>query len=431
MSSPVEEHSLAKAAKLTENLYHTRDTYFPENQDDKISKLREQSDLALKFLDSISPEERKSPMQRATFEYLRGKILDVCPDYNKEAEEHLSKAVKLNPSLADAWLCLGNCIWKKGDLSAAKNCLSLALSKGRDKNILCQLSMLKRKMSQGAENQAELVEESIQHAKEAITVDVKDGYSWCKILYMLLTCIQRTILALLSNNSSYIDTITLDNLGNACLTSFFVSGAWDHSKLQHSVKAYQNAVNRYLENYERALSGFEAAALKDPSLNAAAEVQKIVSLLDKLDYLMRGGHLKAKRMASLASSLAAVNLNPPYNRATTDGMLEGLNRAVAIDGKVLFFVTHDTVAPLYYLLSDSNQNCFVLTVYGMRIDVIKERDQLTLLDPYFRQVDFSWKEKHYQFKSIRVDFPEQVLVNGKAVTPQQVVRSSIHAQHKP
>lgn len=31
------------------------------------------------------------------------------------------------------------------------------------------------------ENQAELVEESIQHAKEAIALDVKDGYSWCKI----------------------------------------------------------------------------------------------------------------------------------------------------------------------------------------------------------------------------------------------------------
>ncbi|XP_028758159.1 tetratricopeptide repeat protein 5 [Neltuma alba] len=418
MSSPSAEHSLTKAAKLVEDLYHIRDTYFPENQDDKISKLREQSDFALKFLDSIPPEERKLPMQRATFEYLRGKTLDVCPDYNKEAEDHLSKAVKLNPSLADAWLCLGNCIWKKGDLSAAKNCLSLALSKGPNKNILCQLSMLKRKMSQGAENQAELVEESIQHAKEAITLDVKDGYSWY-------------------------------NLGNACLTSFFVSGAWDHSKLQHSVKAYQNAekdermksnpdlyfnsaiVNRYLEHYERALSGFEAAALKDPSLNAAAEVQKIVSLLDKLDNLMRGGHLKAKRMASLASSLAAVDLNPSYNRATIDRMLEGLNRQVAIDGKVLFFVTNDTVAPLYYLLCDSNQNCFVLTVYGVRMDVIKERDQLTLLDPYFRHVDFSWKEKHYLFKSIRVDFPEQVLVNGKAVTPQQAVHSSIHAQHKP
>lgn len=32
-------------------------------------------------------------MQRATYEYLRGKILDVFPDYKKEAEDHLSKAV--------------------------------------------------------------------------------------------------------------------------------------------------------------------------------------------------------------------------------------------------------------------------------------------------------------------------------------------------
>ena len=37
--------------------------------------------------------------------------------------------VKLNPSLADAWLCLGNCIWKKGDLASAKNCFTLALGK--------------------------------------------------------------------------------------------------------------------------------------------------------------------------------------------------------------------------------------------------------------------------------------------------------------
>jgi hypothetical protein len=35
----------------------------------------------------------------------------------------------------------------------------------------------------------------------------------------------------------------LDNLGNAYLTSFFVSGAWDHTQLHHSVKAYQNAVS--------------------------------------------------------------------------------------------------------------------------------------------------------------------------------------------
>lgn len=40
--------------------------------------------------------------------------------------------------------------------------------------------------SVGADNQAEMVEESIQHAREAIILDVKDGNSWCKILQ---TCI--------------------------------------------------------------------------------------------------------------------------------------------------------------------------------------------------------------------------------------------------
>ncbi|QHN80002.1 Tetratricopeptide repeat protein [Arachis hypogaea] len=124
-----EEEPLSKAARAAEDLYHLRDTYFPLDPNDRTSKLHHHSDLALSLLDSIPPEQRKSSLQRATFEYLRGKILDVFPDYRKEAEDHLSKAVKLNPSLADAWLCLGNCIWKKGDLSAAKNCLSLALNK--------------------------------------------------------------------------------------------------------------------------------------------------------------------------------------------------------------------------------------------------------------------------------------------------------------
>ncbi|KAK8563998.1 hypothetical protein V6N13_005784 [Hibiscus sabdariffa] len=405
----------AKAGKAADDLYEIRDTFFPQTPDDKTSKLQHESDLALKLLDSIPPEQRKLPVQRATYEYLRGKILDVVPDYRKEAEDHLSKAVKLNPSLGDAWLCLGNCIWKKGDLTSAKNCFNLALSKGPNKKILCQLSMLERRMSQGADNQAEMVEESIRHAKEAITLDVKDGNSWY-------------------------------NLGNACLTSFFVTRTWDHSKLLQSLKAYQNAekdertksnpdlyfncatVNRYLENYDRALAGFEAAALKDPSLNASQEVEKMVNLLDKLDNLLRG-HAKAKRLAS--STIGAVNWNSSYKRATVDVLSEGLNKAVAVLGKVLLFVKHENITPIYYLVCDSNQSCLVLSVYGLRNDAIKEGDQLTLLEPHFREVNFSWKGKCYKFKSIRVDFLEQVLVNGKALPPHQAIRTSIYAQHKP
>ncbi|KAL9683307.1 hypothetical protein QQ045_015127 [Rhodiola kirilowii] len=410
------EEVLSKTRQAVEELYRIRDTYFPQNPEDKIAKLRHESDLALRILDSIPQEKRKQTTQRAVFEYLRGKILDVFPDYNKEAEDHLSKAVKLNPSLGDAWLCLGNCIWKKGDLTSAKNCFTLALSKGPNKNILCGLSMLERKMAQGTENQVEIVEESILHAKEAIALDVKDGNSWY-------------------------------NLGNAYLTSFFATGAWDHSKLLQSLKAYQNAdkdgrmehnpdlyyncaiVNRYLENYDRALTGFEAAAIKDPGLNAIDEVKKIVNLLDKLESILKGQN-RAKRLASLASSLNAVTLSSSYRRASLDLLSEGLNKAVAVIGKVLVFVQHENAAPLYYIVCDASQTCFVLTVYGLRNDALKEGDQITLVEPFYRGIHFSWNGKDYKFKSIRVDFIEQMLVNGIALSSSQSVRAAIYAQHK-
>ncbi|KAM0055806.1 putative tetratricopeptide repeat protein 5, OB [Helianthus debilis subsp. tardiflorus] len=408
---------MKQATEAADDLYRIRDTYFPSDATDKINKLQSHSQIALNILDSVPPEERKLATQRATYEYLRGKILDVFPEYSKKAEDHLSKAVKLNPSLADAWLCLGNCIWKKGDLPATRNCFTLALSKGPNKRILSQLSMLERRMAQGADNQEELVNDSIKHAKEAIALDVKDGNSWY-------------------------------NLGNACLTCFFVTGAWDHSKLQQSLKAYQNAekdesmklnpdlyfncatVNTYLENYERALSGFEAAASIDPCLNATEEIQKMINLFDKLDRLLKG-QIKAKRLASLTSSLPEVQLKPSYKRATIDNLLDGLNKTIAVVGKVIFFIKHENITPLCYLVCDSNQTCFLLTVYGINNEAIKEGDQVTLLDPCFRNNNFSWNEKHYEFRSVRVDFLEQVQVNGKPIPPRHSVRSSIYAQHKP
>lgn len=399
-----------------DELYDIRDTFFPKDPKEKAASLRYHADAALALVDTAIPQEqRKSTSQRALYEFFRGKILDVFSDYQKEAEDHLSKAVKLNPSLADAWLCLGNCIWKKGDLPSSKNCFSLALSKGPNKKILCQLSMLERSMVQ--DNQAHLVDESIQHAKEAVMLDIKDGNSWY-------------------------------NLGNAYLTSFFVTGAWDHIKLQQSLKAYQNAekdglmklnpdlyfnsatANKYLENYERALNGFEAAALKDPGLNADVEVNKIVILLDKLESSLKG-QVRTKRPTPFLASIGEVNLNLTHKKVNINVLTEGLNKAIMIVGKVLLFVKHDDIAPSYYVVCDSSQSCFILSVYGVHHDAIKEGDRVTLLEPFYRINDLRCRGKHYQFKSIRVDFSEQILVNEKAPAPHQTVRASIHAQHKP
>ncbi|KAH3772728.1 hypothetical protein DPMN_174072 [Dreissena polymorpha] len=59
---------------------------------------------------------------------LLGRILNVMPDYDAIAYGHLSKAVKLDPKLVDAWNQLGELYWKKGDINNAKNCFTGALT---------------------------------------------------------------------------------------------------------------------------------------------------------------------------------------------------------------------------------------------------------------------------------------------------------------
>lgn len=45
--------------------------------------------------------------------------MDFIPEYSKQAEEHLSKAIKLMPTKVEAWDALGHVYWKKNDLAAS------------------------------------------------------------------------------------------------------------------------------------------------------------------------------------------------------------------------------------------------------------------------------------------------------------------------
>ncbi|KAK9115423.1 hypothetical protein Syun_022220 [Stephania yunnanensis] len=231
--------AMGEMKKLVEALYDLRDTYFPANKEDKITTLQEQMKIGLDALDYVPLGELKTTAQRADYELLKGVMLDVLPSYDRKAEEHLVKSVKLNPSSIDAWLALGNCFTKKGELTSAKNCYNRGLEKGPNKCLLCDLSMVERMLAQedGTQNWEQLLADSIKHAKEAVDLEVTDGYSWY-------------------------------NYGNAYLTSFFLTGSRDFEKLSMSSKAYLQAqkdkkmkinpdlyynygtVNKYLENYE-------------------------------------------------------------------------------------------------------------------------------------------------------------------------------------
>lgn len=65
-------------------------------------------------------------------------------------------------------------------------------------------------------------------------------------------------------------------------------------------------VHSYLGEYSDALRDFAAAAERDPSLNAEAEVQKIVKLAGRLaDLVANKGRVKAKKLAGALAELGA------------------------------------------------------------------------------------------------------------------------------
>lgn len=111
------------------SLYLFRDHYFVnhsiDNAIEKSSDVEREMRNALNKFDDYKGYEIDGA--RAKYYYLKGRALNVVDRYVPQAEELLSKAVKLEPKLVDAWNELGECYWKKDDIQQAKNCFVGAL----------------------------------------------------------------------------------------------------------------------------------------------------------------------------------------------------------------------------------------------------------------------------------------------------------------
>ena len=79
-------------------------------------------DETLVLLDTKPIDLIKNKKEKADILYLRGKCLDFNPEYTKQAEENLSKSIKLMPTKKEAWDALGHVYWKKNDIQQSKKC---------------------------------------------------------------------------------------------------------------------------------------------------------------------------------------------------------------------------------------------------------------------------------------------------------------------
>lgn len=110
-------------------MYLFRDRYFETHSIDEA--IKKNTDVEKEMKDTLGKFDECKGYEidgsRAKYYYLKGRALNVVDRFIPQAEELLSKAVKLEPKLIEAWNELGECYWKNDDIKQAKNCFVGAL----------------------------------------------------------------------------------------------------------------------------------------------------------------------------------------------------------------------------------------------------------------------------------------------------------------
>ncbi|KAM7158854.1 tetratricopeptide repeat protein 5 isoform 1-T1 [Molossus nigricans] len=409
---------LQKLQELVDQLYSFRECYFEthsvEDAGRKQQDVREEMEKTLQQMKEVVG----SAQGKAQVLMLTGKALNVTPDYSPKAEELLSKAVKLEPNLVEAWNQLGEVYWKKGDVAAAHTCFSGALIHCKNKVSLQNLSMVLRQLRTDSEDEhSRHVMDSVRQAKLAVQMDVHDGRSW------------------------YI-------LGNAYLSLYFNTG--QNPKIsQQALSAYAQAekvdrtassnpdlhlnratLHKYEENYGEALEGFSRAAALDPAWPEPRQrEQQLLEFLNRLTSLLESkGKVKAKKLQSMLGSLRPAHLGPcgdgRYQSASGQKVtLElkplsvlqpGVNSGAVVLGKVVFSLTTEEKVPFTFGLVDSDGPCYAVMVYNMvQSWGVLIGDSVAIPEPSLRHHQVQHKGKDYSFSSVRVETPLLLVVNGK------------------
>nr|CAD7612348.1 unnamed protein product [Timema genevievae] len=402
---------------LTQEVTLTSGTVNPDHS--SISHARigghmlSQEVLAIVILRRQKKQKHQNAQQvsRVMYYYLKGKALNVGPQHSPQAEAALSKAVKLDPTLVEAWNELGDCYWKRDEIKEAKNCFMGALGHRKNKVSLRNLSMLLRQeRAKSSEERVKNIEQGVSFAKEAVQLDTNDGISWSV-------------------------------LGNAYLSSFFMIGQ-DPKTLRLCMSAYLQALLLYFpdissvgqalkfeEEYLKALESFSKAQSLDPTWPPPQQKQaELLKYLDNVQDLVRSkGKLKVKKLQQMIQSLDVKQLGPyqggRYTSAGSSisltlvpiaGLQPGTNSEKVVLGKVVCSVQDEDSVPFTFCMLDKAETCVAVTVYNLAQGKgVIIGDTVAIPEPYLSQVRFKYKDKEYQLDCIRVESPLVLVVNGK------------------
>jgi len=433
-SSTQQEEIIAGAHKLLENLYDAHNVHFadPSRRSQLEGGIRE-------IIAALPPDVScQPPRSRAQALFIHGKALNALPEFSAQAYQCLSKSLKLDPALADAWTAMGCCLVKKEDFVGAQTCFEHALQREPNKESLQMLSMVMRKLSAEPDERLQLVIDAVSRAQDAVKIDMTDSYSWCKCLCLCIA---------LANSHADATTnemhhVVVDLLGNAHLVHFF-EVSHDPEDLKRVQRAYQQAVKhlkrdrcnpdllfnqgvvfKYLEQYSASVNSFQCAGAEDPTLPVEGEIQAMVRYVSRVSEKIENRvGLKVKKFNSEIAKLHKWIANLSKPALTFNELQIGPNKNVVLSCKIMacYAMGSDPV-PVSFVVADQEGTLMGLSIYHVSVDVysiMKVFDIIEISDPEVRCIQVDWKQQIFAYKSLCIETPSNVVVGDKRLSPRE------------
>ncbi|XP_060530928.1 tetratricopeptide repeat protein 5-like [Cylas formicarius] len=407
--------------EVVSHIYAFRDRYFENHGIDEALKKNEEIKQVLDKDKHIfqKHEQLALKLNKAKYNFLKGKLLNVLPDYSQEAEILLSKAIKLDPKLVDAWNELGECYCKNNDLIKATSCFEGALKEKKNKISLRSLSILSRQAEcKNNEEKVQNIEKGLSYAKESVQLDPKDGLSW----------------AILGNaHLSYFFGIQQNpRILKQCLGAYSQAEKDIVAKSTSDLHYNKGITLKYEEEFQLALECFNEASLYDPTWEPpkTKEKQLLRYLAEIQELVIMKGKMKPKKLQQILQSIDNKKLGPygggsytsssgqtvklietPFNR-----LISGLNEEKVVLGKVVCSVRNEDSVPFTFCMVDKNGECIVVSVFNLADGKgVIIGDSVAIPEPFITDIDFSYRENTFKFRLVRVETPVILVVNGKKI----------------
>jgi len=184
-------------------------------------------------------------------------------------------------------------------------------------------------------------------------------------------------------------------------------------------------VYQYQQDYQNAIFGFTQASKLDPLFQEPIKViQQMIIYLEKItEAIDNKGYLKDKRLASMVAAIQkdiGLTINEKYD-TTIKLLKEGKNEYVWTHVNVILNQSPSYEVPQTYVVVDNAGFVGALSIYNIAKGAIKIGDIVAIPDPTLHNISVAWENKKYQFLNIKVDKPQNLIVNGKKAAGDNVV----------